>query len=425
MPTRKVGTKCYDAIVKYRQYILRASEQYLISITDLTENDGILLDQSDDPGQQKADAEPRPTEEHLMAMLEGFFKEASKYAAGLIGVERYLKVFKTARKLKLGGDGRIRRITSHYPSPHGSGRSRSSGRPQLSRSRSFVSKSPTPSRSPSPCSPHRGGSVKNLSPYPPAGSAFPRFQVERQPPAPPPRRPLHTVVERPLRQKAHKSGRPGTDRPLGTSPSPPARASTTTNPHWDGGELARRRASPPITVTELSDFVTSHASPVASLARLGQRSLLASGPPTEVTDRGGPSSQLLERRLSDIQHQLRGLEALVGELTRRGDPASPAGLLDCIFPRWKTEEAGLQGPLAPPGHSSPPHSRPGPPKGLAPHRFRTEVIRRPVPEASDASLAGTGRPQGEGSPDGAVAQAAGSSHGSQREQTAREARPEI
>ena len=35
-----------------------------------------------------------------MAIVEGFFKEASKYASGLIGIERYLKVFKTARKLQ-------------------------------------------------------------------------------------------------------------------------------------------------------------------------------------------------------------------------------------------------------------------------------------------------------------------------------------
>ena len=44
---RKIEHNCYDAIMKYRQYIMRSSEQYLLSIQDLTENDGILVEAFD------------------------------------------------------------------------------------------------------------------------------------------------------------------------------------------------------------------------------------------------------------------------------------------------------------------------------------------------------------------------------------------
>ena len=48
---RKGENKCYDVIMKYRQYILRSSEQYLLSIQDLIENNGVLVDQVDDADQ--------------------------------------------------------------------------------------------------------------------------------------------------------------------------------------------------------------------------------------------------------------------------------------------------------------------------------------------------------------------------------------
>ena len=71
------------------------------------ENDGVLVDTTIDDDDLLRQEKKVKTEEHILSILEGFFKEASKYASGLIGIERYLKVFKTARKLKFGDNWKI------------------------------------------------------------------------------------------------------------------------------------------------------------------------------------------------------------------------------------------------------------------------------------------------------------------------------
>ena len=75
----KSSETCIDTVIKYREYIVRAADHHLSSLTDLADS---------------------AADDHILQLVvDGFFKEASKYSAGLMGIERFSKLLKVGRKL--------------------------------------------------------------------------------------------------------------------------------------------------------------------------------------------------------------------------------------------------------------------------------------------------------------------------------------
>ena len=97
----RAAAKHYEIISKYKEYINRAAEQYLQSLKDLARRDDVDSSSRDFSSTSRS-IKPKAKEDDVVmqSVVDGFFKEASKYSAGLLGVSRFFKLLKAGKKLE-------------------------------------------------------------------------------------------------------------------------------------------------------------------------------------------------------------------------------------------------------------------------------------------------------------------------------------
>ena len=86
--------KYIDSIIKYREYILRASGHSIQSLRD-------ILEIEDFSNAQLMNCSPKRQldEGFLKGFVDSFFKDAQKYTAGLLGGERFSELLGEAGKI--------------------------------------------------------------------------------------------------------------------------------------------------------------------------------------------------------------------------------------------------------------------------------------------------------------------------------------
>ena len=90
-----------EIITKYRDYVIRATDSCLQSLHELTSSQNNLTAGFPSPSIANRQGNNKIVGEEivLQKLVDGFFKEASKFATGLIGVDRSFKLLKAATKL--------------------------------------------------------------------------------------------------------------------------------------------------------------------------------------------------------------------------------------------------------------------------------------------------------------------------------------
>ena len=90
-------------ITRYRDYIVRASDHHLQSLQDLASRNEQESSRNV-PAFLLGSTQQRDGDHVLQEMVDGFFSEASKYSAGLLGIDRFFKLLKVGQQLHTAGE---------------------------------------------------------------------------------------------------------------------------------------------------------------------------------------------------------------------------------------------------------------------------------------------------------------------------------